>query len=159
MKPVGVIRAACREDVKELAALSQASMRYSWSEQDFAEALTYSQAKVYLCEQDGQVLGYAILYHAADQGDVPSIAVRHSARRQRVGSRLLEHVFGEAYTLGVRKLFLEVRDSNDAAQRLYETMGFLRISVRKGFYDQPREDAVVMMRILQKPDDRRIEVE
>lgn len=142
------IRKATESDAAELAAISEESLHYFWNEKDFAEAVVYSQAEVYVCESDAEMLGYVILYHAADEGEVPSIAVRPSARRRGVGSFLLRELMGKGGELGVRKIFLEVRESNEPAQGLYESAGFLRVGVRKDFYDNPREDAMIMVKEL-----------
>ena len=142
------IRYASMEDAAKLAAISEDSLVYSWNERDFTEAIEYDSAKVFLCEEGEEPVGYAIIYHAADEGEIASIAVKRRMRRQGIGTLMLEHLFDEGYGLGVRKLFLEVRESNEPAIGLYESAGFLRVGVRKGFYERPKEDASVMMRIL-----------
>lgn len=142
------IRYAVSDDVTGLAAISEDSLIYSWNEKDFAEAIVYSNARVFVCEDNSGPVGYAIIYHAADQGEIPSIAVRRDMRCKGIGSFILRHLFSEGYSLGVRKLFLEVRESNDPAVALYESVGFLRVGIRKDFYDNPKEDACVMMKIL-----------
>ena len=92
--------------------------------------------------------GYVVCYRAADEAEIPSIAVDEAVRRQGVGRELLEQLFELCYGEGVRKVFLEVREHNIAAQQLYESVGFLRVGVRSKFYDRPREDAYIMMREL-----------
>ncbi len=143
-------RMAAEADAAELAMISEKSLHYFWNEKDFAEALAYSQAKVYVCEAGAKLLGYVILYHAADEGEIPSIAVRPSARRRGVGSFLLRELMEKGGELGVRKIFLEVRESNEPAQSLYEAAGFLRVGVRKNFYDEPVEDGIIMVKELRE---------
>ena len=142
------VRLALESDAARLAAISEESLHYFWNEKDFAEAIAYSQAKVYVCETDAELLGYVILYHAADEGEIPSIAVCRKSRRQGIGSFLLRKLMEQSGELGVRKIFLEVRESNEPAQRLYESAGFLRVGVRKNFYDEPVEDGIIMAKKL-----------
>ena len=142
------MRLAQPEDADALAEISRRSLHYAWSERDFLITIKNPQAKVYLAEGSDGAAGYVVLYHAADEGEIASVGVHPSQRRRGIGSRILGYMMEQCGTFGVKKLFLEVRESNDAAQGLYESFGFLRVGVRKDFYDSPKEDAFLMMRIL-----------
>lgn len=91
-----------------------------------------------------EVLGYAVLWCVLDQGELANIAVRPGLRGRGLGARLLDEVVAVSRRRGVKKLYLEVRDSNDAALRLYERFGFREVGRRRSYYDEPREDARVM---------------
>ena len=91
-----------------------------------------------------EVLGYAVLWCVLDQGELANIAVRPELRGRGLGARLLDEVVAVSRRRGVEKLYLEVRDSNDAALRLYERFGFREVGRRRSYYEEPREDARVM---------------
>lgn len=91
-----------------------------------------------------EVLGYAVLWCVLDQGELANIAVRPELRGRGLGARLLDEVVAVSRRRGVAKLYLEVRDSNDGALRLYERFGFREVGRRRGYYKDPREDARVM---------------
>lgn len=93
---------------------------------------------------EGEVLGYAVLWCVLDQGELANIAVRPELRGRGLGARLLDEVIAVSRRRGVAKLYLEVRDSNDGALRLYERFGFREVGRRRSYYKEPREDARVM---------------
>ena len=81
-----------------------------------------------------------------DQAHINNLAVRPELRGRGLGTQLLESILVEARHLGATSLTLEVRRSNTAAQRLYSKAGFFEHSVRKNYYTQPVEDAIVLLR-------------
>ncbi len=91
-----------------------------------------------------EVVGYAVLWCIADEGELANIAIRDDYRGRGLGARLLEHVLKTAEAKGVRSLYLEVRPSNKPALKLYRAMGFREIGVRSRYYDRPPEDALVL---------------
>jgi ribosomal-protein-alanine N-acetyltransferase len=90
-------------------------------------------------------LGYAVLYVVADQAELANLAVAPAVRGRGVGRALLESVLAVAQELDVREIFLEVRQSNYVAQRLYRSVGFVPVALRRGYYEAPVEDALVMV--------------
>lgn len=95
---------------------------------------------------DTPVAAFCAFWRVADQAHINNLAVRPDLRGQGLGTRLLEAVVDEARLLGATILTLEVRESNVAAQRLYERAGFYQAGVRKSYYTQPVEDGLVLMR-------------
>ncbi len=149
------VRLANQNDAGWLSEISKKSLRYFWSLKDFSDTLKNPQAKVFLYDNEvcnnkapSPVGGYVVLYHAADEGEIASVGVHPALRRRGIGQSLLRALLSSCLDLGIKKIFLEVRESNEPAQRLYEKMGFLRVGVRKNFYDEPTEDAFIMMRKL-----------
>jgi len=94
----------------------------------------------------GTLIGYAGLLapRGSGQGDVQTIAVAASARRQGIGAALLDALLAEARAREAREVFLEVRADNPGAEALYETRGFARIAIRPAYYQPDGVDAVVM---------------
>ena len=94
--------------------------------------------------EDPDILGYAGVLMVPDECDITKISVRGDQRRQGIGRALLEELQRRLPAFGVRKIFLEVRKSNTAAVRLYESCGFAAVGERKKYYAEPVEDAIVM---------------
>lgn len=118
-----------------------------WSRQGFEEALPMDNACFLVAEDAGRIAGYCGLFMAFDEGEVMNIAVRKDCQRKGMADRLFQALLEAGRKNGIRRFFLEVRVSNEAAIRLYEKNGFSRQGVRRDFYKMPREDAYVMNRI------------
>ena len=95
------------------------------------------------------VAGYCSFWVVLDEIHINNVAVRPEFRRSRFGRALVDFVVDEATRRGTGRLLLEVRRSNDAARRLYRSMGFAEIGVRSKYYEHPVEDALVLARNLQ----------
>ena len=95
-------------------------------------------------EEDGVIVGYGVLWCILDQGELANIAVAREARGRGLGGRLLAYFMDVARRRGVRRLFLEVRESNVVALRLYSSRGFDQIGRRRDYYERPTEDALVL---------------
>jgi [ribosomal protein S18]-alanine N-acetyltransferase len=93
-----------------------------------------------------RVAAFCAFWRVADQAHINNLAVRPELRGRGLGSQMLEAVVVEAQRLGAGSLTLEVRRSNIAAQRLYQRAGFHEAGVRKNYYTQPVEDALVLAR-------------
>lgn len=114
-----------------------------WSEELFRAALESPHTAILLAEEDGAVLGYAVLSVVLDEGSLDNIAVAPEARRRGVADTLLGALigFGREH---LAFLTLEVRVSNAPAIALYGKHGFIPVGRRKNYYTDPREDAVLM---------------
>lgn len=135
-----------RAHLPALEALEQECFSLPWSRNMLAEELINDAASYIVAEaEDGTVLGYAGLHVVLDEGYITNIAVSPHWRRQGIAARLLDAFvrFGQAH---LAFLTLEVRASNTAAIGLYESFGFTRAGLRRGYYDAPKEDALLMTR-------------
>ena len=93
-----------------------------------------------------EILGYCGLLAIPDEGELLNIAVRQDSRGQGIGTRLMEELIRASKPLGVRSVFLEVRESNLTARGLYEKFGFRQTGLRRNYYQMPQENAVIMVR-------------
>ena len=136
-----------RSHIPQIAALERACFSHPWSEALLEDALFDPQASFIVAEdpEAGGVLGYAGLHAVLDEGYIDNVAVAPDARRHGVASALLD-VFCRFGAAKLAFLTLEVRASNAAALALYEKHGFRRAGLRPGYYQDPREDAVIMTR-------------
>lgn len=132
------------EHIPQIAALERACFSHPWSEAMLREELWNDCAIIIAAEgEDGTVLGYAGLQAVLDEGYINNVAVDERFRRQGVADELIAAFvrFGQAK---LAFLTLEVRASNAAAIALYAKHGFAEVGRRKNYYDDPKEDAILM---------------
>ncbi|MCM1132586.1 MAG: ribosomal protein S18-alanine N-acetyltransferase [Ruminococcus flavefaciens] len=118
-----------------------------WSAEAFVSEVQKDNGIVIACYADMCVVGLISGYFAGDEADITSVAVDENYRRQGIALLLMEE-FHKHLPDCISEIFLEVRESNTPAISLYEKCGFEKLSVRKNFYDNPPENAVVMVRKL-----------
>lgn len=142
--------AATRAQVDAIAAIEQCSFSDPWPTSAFLEALQNEHVWFVAATEGpkGAVVGYVIAWFVAGEGEIANIAVRPEWRGHGVGARLLDHTILGAREQGVERLFLEVRESNVAAQGLYASRGFQQVGRRRGYYRRPNEDALVLSAVL-----------
>lgn len=141
------------DDLDEVMALEQASFPEPWTRKMFLGELrgnAFAVNVIARARDAGTVLGYILFWVVFEELHLMNLAVRPEARRRGLGTDLVRHALSVGATGGVRTALLEVRASNVAAIALYEGLGFARTCVRKGYYDRPREDAVMMTRVIEK---------
>ena len=116
-----------------------------WSLSLFVSELALRTSRAYIVARvDGNLAGYAGMMFAGDDAHVTTIAVDPEWHRHKIGTRLLLQLAREAVVRGARHLTLEVRVSNTAAQGLYRRFGFRPAGIRKNYYVETNEDALVM---------------
>jgi ribosomal-protein-alanine N-acetyltransferase len=106
-----------------------------------------------VAEEAGELVGYAVLWFAANEAELGDIAVLPEERNRGLGRWILEGALREARRRGAEQVYLEVRDSNTDARRLYEKAGFETVGTRPSYYSEPVEDAILMRRRLDTPRD------
>lgn len=118
-----------------------------WSAESFRSEACKDNGFVLYIAENGEVIALLSGYSAVGEGDITSVAVSPEYRRRGLAARLIGE-FERLLPDDTESIFLEVRESNAGAAALYEKCGFERLSVRKNFYTQPRENAVVMAKKL-----------
>ena len=140
------LRRANERDLDALLALERECIAPPWSEGSMLYEVLNADA-IFLVAEDAEVLlGFAVLRESVDAAEVFRVAVTANARRRGIGAALLRELIRVAENDGMQRLFLEVRVSNEAAIALYEQFGFRRQGVRRGYYESPTEDALVLLR-------------
>ena len=137
------IRPARAADVPAVAAIEREVFADPWSANDFQECVA-GGVLFSVATAGAVVVGYVVAHHAADEGEILNLGVTHDHRRRGVGHELVRHVLGELACRTVKVAFLEVRESNTAARRLYESLGFVGVGRRRRYYRRPVEDAVIL---------------
>jgi len=133
-------------DVAQVAALEKAVFPRPWSEASFLREVEENPVARYLvADREGEILGYAGAWVVLDECHITNIAVAEDARGQGLGRRLMEALMQYVSNLGAAWADLEVRVSNDRAQRLYASVGFVSVGKRKRYYEDNGEDAYLMV--------------
>ena len=132
------------EHISALAQLEKECFADPWSEKALAEELTNPNAVFRVALIDEEVAGYVGMLHVLDEGDICNVAVFDKFRRRGVATALIQHLVDYAVENQLSFITLEVRESNMGAQKFYETMGFETIGIRKNFYDNPKEHAILL---------------
>ncbi len=117
-----------------------------WSYKSITSAICQSGAMCYVAINDGELIGYILGRLIAPEGEIYRIAVMPKHRKRGVGYRLLDYAHKTERGRGLECLFLEVRSQNFPAIALYRAYGFTKIGERKGYYKDPDDDAVIMLK-------------
>lgn len=139
-----VIRRMQERDVDAVTALEAASFTQPWLRHDFEEILT-NPGRIYLVAVEGDtLLGGCMMTEIAGEGDISNVAVSEKYRRRGIARALLTELIRIGESRDIYDYTLEVREQNMAARRLYEGLGFVSEGIRPGFYDKPKDNAVIM---------------
>ncbi len=135
-----------RRHVRRVLAIEARVYPRPWSASLFLSELAQKSSRSYLvARHEGEVIGYAGMMFTGLEAHITNIAVDPDFHARKVGSRLLLRLVTEAIARGARSLSLEVRVSNLPAQSMYGKFGFSVVGVRKGYYIETKEDALVMV--------------
>ena len=130
--------------VKAVAELEKICFSDPWSENSVSSELRNKLALWLVAEEEGQVAGYIGSQTCGDESDVMNVAVHPDYRRQGIAEQLCLALVEALKEKGNHCLTLEVRSSNEPAKALYEKLGFGQIGLRKNYYRNPREDALIL---------------
>lgn len=139
------IRRMTMEDVDGVAAVEAATFPTPWSRDAFASEMKNVAARYLVAEKDGVIIGYAGAWIILDESHITNIAVLDGHRGQGIGRKLTHGLLQYLSNLGAAYATLEVRKSNVVAQSLYVSLGFIKLGVRKRYYEDNGEDALIMV--------------
>lgn len=151
-RPVSVrILPLTMERVDEVLEIEKLSFTDPWSREMFRSELevgggTYARMAV----REGRLVGYLLAVLIEDEAHLGNLAVHPSERRSGVGQRLLDDLLATARASGITRITLEVRKSNENARKFYFRNDFIDVAMRKNYYRNPHEDAIVMLRSLRE---------
>ena len=145
-----VIQEMARDHLPQVLAIERASYPAPWSETAFSNEMT-SDVSVTIVAVTGQsVSGFLVGWIVADQVHVANIAVEAGHRRRGIGNGMMAWLLREAVRRECANCTLEVRESNQAARGMYRQLGFRSVALRRSYYSNPVEDAVVMVKSLRE---------
>ena len=130
--------------VAQVAALEKQCFSDPWSENSVASELENPLSLWLIAEEDGAVCGYVGSQTVLDETDMMNIAVHPDCRRKGIAAALITELVSRLKARGSRVLRLEVRESNAPAIALYKAMGFTQLGLRKNYYRNPKENALIL---------------
>lgn len=138
------VRKMQTEDLDAVAKIEKETFSMPWSKKGFKDSLDADNTTYLTALSDGKVIGYCGFLQVLDEAEITNVAIDKDSRQKGAGYHMMAELLKCAREKGVCQILLEVRKSNVAAIKLYKKLGFSEESVRKNFYDNPREDGVVM---------------
>ena len=131
-----------KEDIPTIMILEKELFSTSWEEEMFIEEIEKQYA--YVTEIKDNIIGYICGWKLLDEFNITNIAIASDYQRKGFGKALVQFLMSKLLDEKCFKFFLEVRESNHAAKKLYEKLGFIVIGLRKNYYHSPDEDAIVL---------------
>ena len=141
-----IFRRMTENDLDKVSAMEKEIFSMPWSKESFRESLLQNYSYFFVAEED-DILGYCGVHNFGGDGEITNVAVDKNARGQGVATKMLQYAMDETKKIGVEAFTLEVRISNTKAIGLYEKLGFENKGIRKNFYENPVEDAMIMWKI------------
>jgi|SRR3954469_14720934 [ribosomal protein S18]-alanine N-acetyltransferase len=140
-----VFRFMREEDIDQVLEVEQASFTTPWSREAFFNEIHNNKFAVYIVlEEDNKIIGYCGTWIVIDEAHVTNIAILPGYRGKKLGEALLTKLISTAREMGARSMTLEVRVTNHVAQSLYRKFGFQNGGIRKNYYSDNQEDALIM---------------
>lgn len=140
-----IVRRMTMADVDGVAAVEAATFPTPWSRDAFVSEMKNVAARYLVAERNGTVIGYAGAWIILDESHITNIAVLQAERGKGIGRALTAGLMQYLSNLGAAYATLEVRKSNEVAQNLYKSLGFIKLGVRKRYYEDNDEDALIMV--------------
>ena len=134
------------DDLDEVMAIEKSLFTVPWTETGFFSFLLRDDTMFLVAEDRQNIVGYCGVVMVLDQGDITNVGVLESCQGCGVGRQLVQALIAKTQERGVPCLYLEVRESNARAIGLYESLGFKKVGIRKGYYEAPAEDGILMSR-------------
>ncbi len=142
-----VVRQAEERDIKSMAGMDILCFSAPWSEESFEKEIKENRLAFYIvAEIDSKMVGYAGLWCIVDEGHITNVAVHPEFRRRGIGEALVSVLLEHTVRHGILRHTLEVRASNSPAISLYSKYGFQPAGLRKNYYEDNGEDAIIMWR-------------
>jgi len=138
------IRPAHESDLDDVAAIERTVFADPWSRRSFTDLVDARQVLFLVASDTNAVVGYAVILVSGVESELANLAVSRIVQRRGLGRRLLGEGVDQAKARGCEEMYLEVRASNEAAIKLYESAGFNAVGRRARYYARPIEDAIVM---------------
>ena len=141
-----MIRELDQADVAQVYAIECENFSQPWTRQALLGEIASERSHYLVALDDDEIIGYIGFWKIFDEGHITNVAVKKSFHNKGVGSQLVEGMLALGHGLGIDRYTLEVRVGNHPAIALYRKYNFENAGIRKGFYDLPKEDAMIMWR-------------
>ena len=140
------IRRSRPDDATEIREMEERIFSDPFSQKDIFSYICSDNGMCFTATDDSGVVGYIVGTKIPPEGEIYRIAVREDKRQRGIGYRLLSYALKTERGSGVETVFLEVRSKNIPARALYKAYGFKEISIRKNYYQNPTDDAIIMVK-------------
>ena len=139
-----MIRRAAKSDIHGITEIEKVSFSDPWNERLFLDAIDSKDKYLMVADEGGKVAGYIVFEKVLDEGHITDLAVSGEYKKKGIATGLIDRALGLAKEKGIKEIFLEVRESNEAARKLYSKFGFAELGKRKGYYQGTNEDAIIL---------------
>ena len=139
-----VIRPMTIDDVDGVFEVEKNCFEHYWSKGEFEKEMKNDVARYLVADIDGKIVGYVGIWFVAGEGHITNVAVHSDYRGQKIGDILIKHLVKICKDNNIFAMTLEVRVSNIVAQNLYKKYGFKLAGIRKEYYSDNKEDAMIM---------------
>ena len=146
------IHPMCASDVPQVAALEAETFSRPWDEAALLAELENPLSRWLVAAEGERVLGYVGAQTAFEDADILNLCVAPGARGRGIGRALMRALETLLAGQGAERLTLEVRASNAPAVGLYTALGYAKVGLRRGYYERPREDALILQKPVQRPE-------
>lgn len=136
------------EDLDQVVDIEQNLFSVPWTKEGFLTYLMKKDTMFFVVEEKGRILGYCSMMTVLDEGDILNVAVRSDRQKEGIGQFLVDSMLRMAEMQGIRLVHLEVRQGNGTARRLYQRLGFKEDGLRRDYYENPVENAVLMTKTM-----------
>ncbi|SHN63960.1 ribosomal-protein-alanine acetyltransferase/tRNA threonylcarbamoyl adenosine modification protein YeaZ,TIGR03725 [Butyrivibrio hungatei DSM 14810] len=138
------VREMTAEDIDDAYNLEQMNLgKEAWNKKQLLDALTRDDTIYLVAEKAGRIVGLCGVQNISGEGEITNVSVSPDTRREGVAYKMLRQLLERGKGIGIESYTLEVRAANAPAIALYERLGFVSEGVRPGFYDEPKDDAVI----------------
>ena len=131
-------------ELPEIAALEREIFPDAWSLKSLEETWKQKNAAIFVAKTKEGMAGYLIFYYVLEEGELARIATAHSVRRQGAASQMFRKLLDFCREQKITRIMLEVRENNEAARQFYGKCGFTKDGIRRNYYENPKENAVLM---------------
>jgi len=140
------IREMTPDDLDQVVLVEEANFDTPWTRNGFESQLRDGNSFYLVCEHEGRIVGLCGYIRSFDEADVTNVSVIKECRGHGFATALMTSLLDKGERDGISSFTLEVRVSNADAIHVYEKLGFVSEGIRPGFYDNPKEDAMIMWR-------------
>ena len=132
------------EDLEQVVDIEQNLFSVPWTKEGFLTYLMKKDTMFFVVEEKERILGYCSMMTVLDEGDILNVAVRSDRQKEGIGQFLVDSMLRMAEMQGIKLVHLEVRPGHETARRLYQRLGFKEDGLRRNYYENPVENAVLM---------------
>lgn len=139
-----IFREMLVEDLDQVMEIEEDLFSVPWTREGFLTYLMKKDTMFFVVEEKEKILGFCSMMTVLDEGDILNVAVRRDRQKEGIGQFLVDSILRMADLQGISLVHLEVREGNQTARRLYERLGFKEDGLRRNYYEDPVENAVLM---------------